>query len=121
MGQSECPACTQPASRCFANIKADWRHILVGRLIVRLFDRELDSDVERPRRAVALQAELACRRLTVYEVVPQTVLFGVDTKRYPEIRPATGLRCPPCELVVTRRRVVELGGLVGKPNRVVVV
>jgi hypothetical protein len=50
---------------CFADIEADWCYIVVGGFVGRLVDRELDGDVECPRLAVALQAELSCRRLTV--------------------------------------------------------
>jgi hypothetical protein len=46
----------------FTNIESDWCYVVVCRFVVRVFDRELDGDVERPRRAVALQAELPRRR-----------------------------------------------------------
>jgi hypothetical protein len=65
---------------CFANIEADWCYIVVTGFVGRFFDRKLDGDVKCPRRAVALQAELACRRFTVHEVVPQVFLRGADTE-----------------------------------------
>ena len=116
-------SCSQAAREqvCFANVEADWCYIVVGGFVLGFFDRELDGDVERPRCTVLLQSELSRRSVPVYEIVPQTFLSRIDTKRYPEIRPTTGLGCPPCKFVVTRRRVVELGGLIGEPNRVVVV
>jgi hypothetical protein len=75
---------------CFANVEADWCYIVVCWFVVWLFDRELDGDVKRPRRAVALQSELSRRSVTVYEVVPQPFLNGIDGKRYPEISATTG-------------------------------
>jgi hypothetical protein len=53
--------------------------------------------------------------------VPEVFLFGVDAKRYPEVRSPVGTRNPPRELVVTFFILVESYSLVRELYRVAVV
>ena len=85
------------------------------------FNRVLDGDVQYPVLPVLLKPYFTRLRVLRYEVVPEVFLFGIDAERYPEVRPPTGTRNPPRELVVAFSGVIELRGLIGEPYRVAVV
>ena len=103
--------------RALADIETDVRRIVTGLWFI---DRVLDGDVQGPCPAVLLQTKFTRGRLTLEQVAPQRFLLGIDPQRNPEVRPTTGLRDLPDELVVTRFVAVEFRGAVDEPYRVIV-